>query len=266
MLHFTASQLLSIDHNLMKFAQSEPGAIKAMPFVLAKTLGQELGSCNLAALWGLLQTAPKGFSENAERIGFKPGMTMGEDIFQAILDHPEGLWVGRCDPENNLAMVRNEDGRINVLIPEISEWVKSIDAESEAEALKPNKDYPFLLMAGRHMDMNANTLMRNPGWNKDRRACTLAMNPKDAEALDLSDGLMVRVSSEAGTVEIELEVTDATRPGQVIIPHGFGLEYNGKVYGANVNRLTKNTHRDRLAATPLHRYVPCRIEGSHLKN
>jgi hypothetical protein len=28
----------------------------------------------------------------------------------------------------------------------------------------------------------------------------------------------------------------------------------------NVNYLTKNTHRDFLAATPLHRYVPCRVE------
>ncbi len=28
----------------------------------------------------------------------------------------------------------------------------------------------------------------------------------------------------------------------------------------NVNRLTKNTHRDHFLATPLHRYVPCRVE------
>jgi len=55
-------------------------------------------------------------------------------------------------------------------------------------------------------------------------------------------------------------VTDATRKGQVLIPHGFGLVQNGKTYGVNVNRLTKNTYRDRLAATPLHRYVPCRVE------
>lgn len=39
-----------------------------------------------------------------------------------------------------------------------------------------------------------------------------------------------------------------------------GLRYRGKVHGINVNRLTKNTRRDRLAATPLHRYVPCRFE------
>ena len=57
-------------------------------------------------------------------------------------------------------------------------------------------------------------------------------------------------------------MTGATRRGQVIMPHGFGLVHAGKIYGANVNRLTKNTYRDKFAATPLHRYVPCRIEAA----
>jgi anaerobic selenocysteine-containing dehydrogenase len=69
------------------------------------------------------------------------------------------------------------------------------------------------------------------------------------------------VSTEAGSVEIELEVTDSAHPGHVVIPHGFGLDYVDTTYGANVNRLTKNTHRDQLAATPLHRYVPCKVEA-----
>ncbi len=246
---------------LMSYVQSHSDALKNMPFVLAKTLGKEMGSSNLAVLWGMLQTTPKRFQENAVRVGFTAGPTMGEEIFQAVLDHPEGLWIGRCEPENNLDVMRTQDGRINIWIPEVAEWVKGIHAESEAAALEGDKDWPFILIAGRHMDMNANTLMRDPAWNKDRRACTLAMNPNDAETLSFSDGQMVNVSTEAGAIEIELEVTGSTRPGQVIIPHGFGLDFNGKVYGANVNRLTKNTHRDRLAGTPLHRYVPCRVEA-----
>jgi anaerobic selenocysteine-containing dehydrogenase len=189
-------------------------------------------------------------------------LTQGEEIFQAILDHPEGLWVGRADPENNFASVRHEDGRIDIWAPEMRDWVKEIDAASEARALEPDPDYPLLLVAGRHMDMNANSLMRDPSWNKDRRACTLAMNPKDAEALGLVDGQMARICTEAGEVEIEVEVTKAARAGQVIIPHGFGMEYMGQVYGVNVNRLTKNTHRDKMAGTPLHRCVPCRIEAT----
>ena len=142
------------------------------------------------------------------------------------------------------------------------QYLQYIQALSEAGLLEADEAYPLVLVAGRHMDMNANTLMRDPAWNKGRRACTLAMNPNDAGALGLSDGERVKITTDAGEVEIELEVTLSTRSGQVIIPHGFGLVYNGEAYGANVNRLTKNTHRDRLAGTPLHRYVPCRVEAA----
>jgi anaerobic selenocysteine-containing dehydrogenase len=111
------------------------------------------------------------------------------------------------------------------------------------------------------MQYNANTLMRNPQWNKDKPACTVAVNPVDAESLKLTDGQQVRVTTAAGSEVGELQITDQVRSGMVLIPHGFGLINDGKVYGINVNRLTKNTHRDPLG-TPLHRYVPCRVEGA----
>jgi anaerobic selenocysteine-containing dehydrogenase len=76
---------------------------------------------------------------------------------------------------------------------------------------------------------------------------------------------MVRITTEAGEGTVELEVTETGRPGHVVIPHGFGLNYQGEVYGINVNQLTKNTHRDRMFGTPLHRYVPCRVEPEGLK-
>jgi anaerobic selenocysteine-containing dehydrogenase len=247
---------------LMNYIQAKPAAVKMMPFVLAKTLGAELNSANLSALWGLLNTLPKNAQENAARVGFKPGLTLGEEIFQALLDHPEGLWIGRCDTEKNLETLRTSDGRINIEYPEMADWIQGIDAASEAAALDENQKWPLILVAGRHMDMNANTLMRDPSWNKGRRACTLAMNPEDAAKLAIEDGQLVNITTEAGSIEIELEITGAVRPGQVMIPHGFGLEYNGQVYGANVNRLTQNTHRDRLAGTPLHRFVPCRVEAA----
>jgi anaerobic selenocysteine-containing dehydrogenase len=246
---------------LMAYAQSDPGVMRFLPLVIADTLGQSMGSVHLAALWWNLFTSPKHIISNALRGGFKPGPNLVEELFHAVISHPEGLWVGHSDPENNLAVVRTQDGRINLVIPEMADWIKSINPDSEAKELKPDKDYPFILMAGRHMDMNANTQMRDPAWNKGRRACILAMSPEDAELLGFTDGQMVRVTTEAGEVEIELEITGSARPGQVIIPHGFGLDYNSQVYGINVNRLTKNTHRDKVAGTPLHRYVPCRVEG-----
>lgn len=246
---------------LMQYAGSAPEVRKVLPFVLAKTLGKELGSYNLAALWGLLQTAPGAFRANAARMGFDAGMATGEQIFKAILDHPEGLWIGKCDSDNGLAALQTEDKKIHLYIPELTEWVQSIDAIGEAKALDPDDDYPLILVGGRHYDYNANTIMRDPAWNEGKRCGTMLIHPEDAEEHRVEEGRMVRVITEAGEEEIEVEVTDKARKGQVVIPHGFGLVYNGQVTGANVNRLAKNTNRDRLAATPLHRYIPCRIEA-----
>jgi anaerobic selenocysteine-containing dehydrogenase len=245
---------------LMEYAVAEPKAMKAMPFILGKTLGKALGSVHLAALWGMLQVAPKSFYKNAIRAGFQSGPALGEEIFQSILDHPEGIWVGKIDPENNFAEIKTEDGKIHLHIPELLDELQTLDAAAEEAALVMDAQYPLILMAGRHTDMNANTNLRDPSWNKGKRACTLTMHPENAANLNLKDGQTVRVTTEAGTEEIELEITDTVRPGHVVIPHGFGLVYNGVKYGANVNRLTKNTHRDQFG-TPIHRFVPCRVEA-----
>ncbi|KAF0155359.1 MAG: anaerobic dehydrogenase typically selenocysteine-containing [Syntrophaceae bacterium] len=244
---------------LMEFAMTEPKVLKSMPFILGKTLGKAMGSVHLAALWGMLQVAPKSFHENAARAGYTPGPALAEEIFQKIVDHPEGIWVGKVDPEKNFTEIKTKDGKIDLHIPELLDELKSIEVAREEAALVMPPQFPLILMAGRHISTNANTLMRDPAWNEGKRACTLAMHPIDATALKLKDGQQVRVTTEAGTEEIELEVTETARKGHVVIPHGFGMVYNGVKYGANVNRLTKNTHRDQFG-TPMHRYVPCRVE------
>ena len=252
---------LAFGAKLMAWAAEEPRAMRAMPFVLAQTLGREWDSANLAAFWGMMMTAPKAFYENAARAGFEPGPDMGDRIFQAFLDTPQGMWVGRADTENPMAGLKTASGKYEVYIPELEDRLKNLDAAGEAADLKMTDEFPLILNAGRHMDYNANTLMRNPEWNKGKRACTVAVSPLDAEAMGLVDGQRVKVTTEAAAEVGELQVTDQVRPGTVLIPHGFGLIYDGEVYGINVNRLTKNTHRDPMG-TPLHRFVPCRVEAA----
>jgi anaerobic selenocysteine-containing dehydrogenase len=246
---------------LREYVTTNPQASSRMPFILAKTLGKQLGSVNLAALWGLLQTLPSPSQENAARVGFTPGPGLGEELFQAMLAHPEGLWVGEVDKADNLKVLATEDDRIHLEVPEMTDWLQEIDPVLESEKLHDDEAYPFILKAGNHIDTNANTQMRNPAWNKGQRACTVTMHPADAETCGFSDGQMVRLTTEAGEEVVELEVTATAREGHITMAHGFGLIYQGEKYGANVNRLTKNTHRDRLAATPLHSYVRCRVEG-----
>jgi anaerobic selenocysteine-containing dehydrogenase len=245
---------------LMKFMGQDKNAARLLPFVAAKTLGQALKSAHLAAVWGLLMMYPQHAADDVARAGYEVTPLLGDQIFQSLLEHPEGILIGKLDPGNNLAKVRTPDRKINLYIEEMKEWVREIEAEREKAALE-NKDYPFVLVAGRHFPYTANSIMRNPAWNHHKTVCTLLMNQEDAQTLAIEDGGEVWVATEASKVKIPVEISEIATKGTVVMPHGFGLEYGGQVYGINVNQLTKNTHRDRIAATPLHRYVPCRIEA-----
>ncbi|MGI5939316.1 MAG: molybdopterin-containing oxidoreductase family protein [Thermoleophilia bacterium] len=245
---------------LLDFVDGDPALRAALPFILAKTLGAALGSIKLAEIWFDLFTAPGFAVDEMAAAGFTPGPSLADEVLQALIDHPEGLLVGRSDIDNNLFSVNTPGHRIRLLIPEMVDWIESITAESEAEALQERDDFPLVLTAGLHSDRVANSMLRDPAWRGTRRGSTLMMNPEEAEALGLVDGQMVRVTTVAGSVEIELEVDDHARVGHVIMWHGMGLEYGGQTHGVNVNLLTTSAHRDRIAGTPLHRYVPCRVD------
>ncbi|MCB9481429.1 MAG: molybdopterin-dependent oxidoreductase [Desulfobacteraceae bacterium] len=245
---------------LMEWLGANPKYLSSIMFILAKTIGKEWESASLAALWGLLMTAPKEFRKNAQRIGFEPGFDIGDRVFQAILDNPQGMWIGKLDENDNLGMIKTESGKIELVVPELMEQAENINAESEKEALNHKNEFPYILNAGRHTPKNINTMMRNPEWNKGKRACTVAVSPELAQELDIKDGDLVTVSTEAGSETAELEVSDEVIKNMVLIPHGFGLLYgDDAVYGINVNNLTSIKNRD-FIGTPYHRYVPCRLE------
>ncbi len=264
-LHRSAGEDRSrFGRELDRYVETLPDGALKLPFVLAKTLGPVLGSCNLAFLWGLLRSASVSVKDAMGRRGFPLGEGQADAAFKAIMDHPEGIWLGRLDPEKGLDFVATEDRRIHLTSPELTAMLTSITPESEAEALARNDEFPFVLMAGWHNDFTANTLMRDPAWNKDRRVGCLAVHPKDAAELNLGDGDTARLSTAGGTVTVEVEHSDLTRRGMVILPQGFGLDFDGQTKGVNVNVLTRADHRDPIAATPYHRWVPCRLEKTVL--
>jgi len=184
---------------LLEWTKKEPAAAKQMPFVLAKTLGSAWGSVNLATLWSMFMAAPKELRENAERIGFKPGLDLGNRIFQALMDSPQGVMVGKIDIEKGFDRIKTESGKIEIFIPELEEELKMLNPAAEGEELKMPEGFPLVLNAGRHMDCNANSLMRDQEWNRGRRACTVAMSIEDAKELGLIDGQQVKVTTGAGS-------------------------------------------------------------------
>ncbi|MGZ3567534.1 MAG: molybdopterin-dependent oxidoreductase, partial [Thermodesulfobacteriota bacterium] len=153
---------------LMEYVQANPKAEPWLAFILAKTLGEELGSKNLAALWGLLARFPMMHAKDVARAGYEVGPLTGEELFRKILTTPGGVKIGVVDEENNLSALKTPDKKIHIHFPEMESWVKEVTPSAE-EAQLVNKDYPMVLTAGNHMEMVANTIMRDPAWNVGRR-------------------------------------------------------------------------------------------------
>ncbi|MBF0452098.1 MAG: molybdopterin-dependent oxidoreductase [Candidatus Magnetomorum sp.] len=280
--------------NLLAFSQKAFQFESALPFVLSKTIGQTFESSHLSALWGMLQTAKAPFRKKAESAGFKmdsalssaitlkklfavsrsiithlsfmplvglfPRVEQSEKIFETLYDHPGGIYLGQMDIHQNMQEIQTSDGRIHLFISELSDWLQSITPAVEQVRLKRANNYPLILIAGRSAKTSAHTQIRKPDWNEGLRFCTLRMNPLDVKKFNLIDGQRVRVVTQHGSLELELEISTYVQEGQVIIPHGSGLKYQGKTHGMNVNYLTGTQHRDPFSGIPLHQYVPCRIE------
>jgi anaerobic selenocysteine-containing dehydrogenase len=247
--------------DLMQYLRADKKAARFLPFIAAKTLGRHLGSAHLAALWGLLMTYPQHASEDMARAGYKLSPLAGDELFEKLLDYPEGIMIAKLNPNANLERLRTAEKKIHLHIEELDEWMAEIAPEKERAALE-NIALPFVLVAGRHFPHTANTIMRDPAWNDHKPVCTLLIHAEDAQALGLEDGEDAWLSTETSRVKVPVEVSDIPSKGAVVLPHGFGLVYEGEEQGVNVNVLTKNSHRDRIAGTPLHRYVPCRVEAT----
>jgi hypothetical protein len=52
--------------------------------------------------------------------GLHPRAGYGEKLFQAVMEHPEGLWLGKSDAAANMAAIRTPSGRIDLFIPEMN--------------------------------------------------------------------------------------------------------------------------------------------------
>ena len=86
------------------------------------------------------------------------------------------------------------------------------------------------------------------------------MNPEDAEELGLHDGETARVTTKKGSITVPVEITWQTSRGYCMIPHHFGLSYEGKAHGMHINYLTDHQDLDELTGNARWRYTPCRVE------
>jgi len=224
--------------------------------VLYETLGPALGAGQegAAAVWGLCQLAFLNFGDSIRRAGYADG----EALFDALLEHREGVVFTVDEPAETFARIAHADGRIHLVIPEL---LDELAALPDAAAV-PDPDFPFVLAAGERRSFTANTIFRDPTWRKQDAQGALRIHPDDAARVGVADGGTVRVTTRRGSALTAVELTDRLRPGHVTLPNGLGIaDADGTVHGVAPNELTSTTDRDWLAGTPHHKHVAARVEA-----
>jgi anaerobic selenocysteine-containing dehydrogenase len=85
----------------------------------------------------------------------------------------------------------------------------------------------LLLVSRRHVRSNNSWMHNVTVLVKGKDRCTLLIHPEDAATAGIVDGGVARVTSEAGSLEVPVEVSDEMRPGVVSLPHGWGHDKPG---------------------------------------
>jgi len=158
-----------------------------------------------------LRTGPFG-----DRYGEVPGgLTL-----QKLKEQPHGIDFGPMVPR--LAEVIATESRRVVLAPRyITDDLPRLAARLD------RADGGIVLVSRRHLRSNNSWMHNVPVLVKGKDRCTLLVHPTDAARHDLADGQVALVTSEAGRIEVPVEVTEAIKPGVVSLPHGWGHDKAG---------------------------------------
>jgi anaerobic selenocysteine-containing dehydrogenase len=245
---------------------SRPDLAALTPVVLYETLGRSLGEGreSAALIWGAAQQLAASDPESVRRAGFEgEGAALGDALFEAILTRPEGVVITSDPYDISFDRIHTEDGRIQLLIPELIEELVGL---AEEKPPKADDAYPFVLAAGERRTSTANTIYRDPSWRKKDRVGALRISPGDAVRLGVETGERVRITTKRGAAEATVEVSDSLRDGHVTLPNGHGLEYPNSsgervLHGTPPNELTSGEDRDWIAGTPWHKHVRANIEA-----
>ncbi|WP_436496533.1 molybdopterin-dependent oxidoreductase [Actinokineospora sp. HUAS TT18] len=235
---------------------ANPKLMPLAPYLLRETLGPTLpdGADNTASLWGAAQLCALANPASVRRAGFTgSGFEPGDRLFDAVL-RGEGVVFTLDDHEHAWDYVRRPDRRFTLDIPELVERTRALADEPSSWV---TDEFPYVLSAGERRAFTANTIIRDPDWRRRDRGGALRLSPADADGLGVASGDTLRVVTERGQAEAVVEVTDMMQAGHISLPNGLGLDGGP---GVAPNELTSRHHRDFLAGTPWHKYVPARLE------
>jgi anaerobic selenocysteine-containing dehydrogenase len=157
---------------------------------------------------------------------------------EEVARHPHGLDLGPLQPRLP-EVLRTLSGKVE-LAPE--------PILADVARLRSALDEPaggLRLVGRRHLRSNNSWGHNVAGLVGGSNTCTLQIHPADAAEHALLDGARAIVTSSAGAVEVDVEVTDRILQGVVSLPHGWGHDVDGvrlsvarQHAGVNTNILT----------------------------
>lgn len=172
---------------------------------------------------------------------------------------PLGIDLGPVEPRAAEVIVTST-GRIH-LAPEyiFDDVPRLLDRMS-------HPDDGLVLVSRRHL-RSKNSWMHNVKVlvkGKDR--CTLIIHPDDAARCGVGDGDTAVVTSEVGSIEVPVEVSDEMLPGVVCLPHGWGHDKVGtrlsiarEHAGVNNNRIAPGRLVDPLSGNAVVNGIPVEV-------
>ncbi len=173
-----------------------------------------------------LRTGPWG-----DRYGENPdGVSL-----QTFKDNPDGLDFGPMVPLVR-DLLRTPSGKI-----EIAPEYVTADIPRLAARLDRSAD-ALVLTSRRHLRSNNSWMHQIPTLVGGSNRCTLLIHPDDAARAEVDDGDLVRVTSEAGSVEVQAQVSDEMMRGVVSLPHGWGHTVPGAQTGVADAHVGVNTN------------------------
>ena len=185
---------------LSAFFKIRPQLKSFAQIILYKTLGKALpeGAAAAAPLWVACQIYAKKYQSGMRRTGLKDaGDGLAESLFEKILESRSGILLSDHKYEEQWTWIRNQDHKIQLMIPELVEELKSLFQEYKENKDVRNKEFPFLLSAGGRRAYNANAIYRNPAWRPKEKAGSMHIHPEDAENLNIKSGDLVSLWCES---------------------------------------------------------------------
>ncbi len=252
--------------SFMQIMAQQPRLAKLAPVILYRTLGKALPK-GLAAAAAFMPMCLDLAFKNPDAVraaGHKgKGPELGMNLFKAYVMSPSGVDFSVEEWDASFKRLGHKDKKIRLMLPEM---IPEINALKSGFKALTTEAFPFVLSCGERRDYTANGIYRDPNWKKKDYDGALRMSAEDAEILGVESGAKVLVSTRQGQGEAVVEVNDRMMPGHMSIPNGGGLTNNLNTdkplerVGISANELTSADHRDFLAGTPWHKYVPANIQ------